>query len=142
LEFEPETNMIEAHMIDLHTSRFLCLIDYASTHIILCHKEFFHHIEDQAPFNIKTIVGYYYEFEVLPPNQLYYFNLKAPKIHMTSFARYSNISLKVNNDIMDLWHTQLGHLGNIMIRRMINNIQDLPLKLEHLNQVKSRFCAP
>ena len=27
LKFEPEANMIEAHMIDLHTSRFLCLID-------------------------------------------------------------------------------------------------------------------
>ena len=57
LEFEPEANMFEAHMIDLHTSRFLCLIDCASTHTILCHKEFFHHIEDQAPFDIKTIVG-------------------------------------------------------------------------------------
>ena len=29
LEFEPEANMFEAHMIDLHTSRFLCLIDCA-----------------------------------------------------------------------------------------------------------------
>ena len=57
LEFEPEANMFEAHMIDLHTSRFLCLIDYASTHTILCHKEFFHHIKDQAPFDIKTIAG-------------------------------------------------------------------------------------
>ena len=57
LEFEPEANMFEAHMIDLDTSRFLCLIDCASTHTILCHKEFFHHIKDQAPFDIKTIVG-------------------------------------------------------------------------------------
>ena len=43
-------------MIDLLTSHFLCLIDCASTHTILC-QEFFHHIKDQAPFDIKTIVG-------------------------------------------------------------------------------------
>ena len=43
---------------------------------------------------------------------------------------------------MDLWHARLGHLGNTMIRRMINNVQDLPLKLEHLNHVKSHFCVP
>ena len=29
-----------------------------------------------------------------------------------------------------------------MIRRMINNVQDLPLKLEYLNQVKTRLCVP
>ena len=57
LEFEPEANMFEAHMIYLHTSRFLCLIDCASTYTILCYKEFFHHIEDQASFDIKTIAG-------------------------------------------------------------------------------------
>ena len=27
LEFEPKANMFEAHMIDLHTNYFLCLID-------------------------------------------------------------------------------------------------------------------
>ena len=43
------------------------------------------------------------ELEVLP-NQLYCFNLKAPKIRMASFAHYSNICSKVNIDIMDLWH--------------------------------------
>ena len=211
LEFEPEANMFEAHMIDLHTSRFLCLIDCASTHTILCHKEFFHHIKDQAPFDIKTIAGscigqgrgpasiqlpsgvcleihdaiyaptslrnllafadvrrngYHLmtweqdgketmrvvkhlsnttqvidELEVLP-NQLYCFNLKAPKIRMASFAHYSNISSNVNTDIMDLWHDRLGHPGHTMIRRMINNVQDLPLKLEYLNRVKTRFCVP
>ena len=29
LEFKPEANMIEAHIIYFHTSRFLCLIDCA-----------------------------------------------------------------------------------------------------------------
>ena len=57
LKFEHEANMIKAHMIYLHTSHFLCLIDCASTHTIRCRKEFFHHIEDQAPFDIKTIAG-------------------------------------------------------------------------------------
>ena len=82
------------------------------------------------------------ELEVLP-NQLYCFNLKALKIRMASFAHYSNISSKVNTDIMDLWHDRLGHHGHTMIaRRMINNVQDLPLKLEYLNRVKTRFCVP
>ena len=41
LEFEPEANMFEAHMIYLHTSRFLCLIDCAylvekSSRICIC----------------------------------------------------------------------------------------------------------
>ena len=48
-----ELHINKAHMIDLH----ICLIDCASTHIILCNKEFFHHIEDQASFDIKTIAG-------------------------------------------------------------------------------------
>ena len=44
-------------MSDLHTSHFLFLVDCASTHTFLYHKEFIHHIKDQASFNIKTIVG-------------------------------------------------------------------------------------
>ena len=71
------------------------------------------------------------ELEVLP-NQLYCFNLKAPKIRMASYAHY-NISSNVNTYIMDLWHDRLGHPGHTMIRRRINNVQDLPLKLEYLN---------
>ena len=31
LEFEPKANRIEAQMTDLHTSRFLCIIDCASS---------------------------------------------------------------------------------------------------------------
>ena len=81
------------------------------------------------------------ELEVLP-NQLYCFNLKAPKIRMASFSHYSNISSKVNTDIMHLWHDRLGDPGNTMIRRMINNVQNLPLKLEYLNQARtSDSCA-
>ena len=43
---------------------------------------------------------------------------------------------------MDLWHDRLGHPGHTMIRRMINNFQDIPLKLEYLTQVKTRFRVP
>ena len=87
--------------------------------------------------NITQVVD---ELEVLP-NQLYFINRKAPEIPMVSFAHNSNISSKVNTDKMDLSHDRLGHPGNTMIRRMINNVQDLPLKLEYVNRGKTRFCV-
>ena len=61
---------------------------------------------------------------------------------MASFAHYSNISSKVNSDIMDLWHDRLGYPSHTMIRRILNNVQYLPLKLEHSNQVKTCLCVP
>ena len=55
-EFAPE-DIFQPHMSNMPTSMFLCFADCTSSQTILCHKEFFLHIKEQAPFHIKTIAG-------------------------------------------------------------------------------------
>ena len=96
--------MTEAHRIDLHTSRFfafliaptslrnlLAFVDVRRNGYPLMALEQDGKETMQVVKHLSNTTQVIDELEALQ-NQLCCYNLKAPKIRMTSFAHYSNVS--------------------------------------------------